>query len=76
MNCRKCGKPIQIIERVVFRKVILDAEALEIIADPEGEEFVRIDGSKVRGKEADIGIIQQKTEWAYRMHRKTCGVEE
>ena len=74
-TCRICGKKIGIITRGIYRKVIVDAEAVEVIADPEGEEFIRVDGSKVRGKEAEPGIIQQKTEWAYRPHSKTCGVD-
>ena len=73
-KCRICGKPIGIITRGVYRKVIVDAEAVDVVPDPEGEEFVRIDGSKIQGREAEIGTSQ--TEPAYRPHRKTCGVEE
>ena len=73
-RCRICGKPIGIITCGVYRKVIVDADALDVIPDPDGEEFVRIDGSKILGREAEIGTIQ--TEPAYRPHRKTCGVEE
>lgn len=72
-NCRFCGKPIMVVVWGIYRKVVVDAEAVEVIADPEGEEFVRIDGTKVRAREAEPGIIQG-TEWAYRIHRKTCGV--
>lgn len=74
--CRKCGKPVSVITWGIYRKVLVDAEAVEIIADEYGEDFVRVDGSKVRGREADPGLIQSEAEWAYRPHRKTCGVEE
>ena len=71
MKCRKCGKPVAVITYGIYRKAIVDAEAVEVIADPDGEQFVRIDGSKIQGKEAEIGILQMTTEWAYRPHK--CG---
>ena len=73
-RCRICGRPVGVIEWGIYRKVIVDAEAVEVIADPYGEEFVRIDGSKVRAREAEPGTIGY--EYAYRPHRRTCGVEE
>ena len=73
-RCRKCGREIMVIEWGVYRKVIVDPEAVWIIPSIRGEEFVRIDGSKVRGEESDDGCIQ--AEPVYRMHRKTCGVDE
>ena len=73
-RCRKYGKEIAVITWGVYRKAIVDAEALEVVADPEGEEFIRIDGSKVRAREAEPGTIGY--EYAYRQHRKTCGVDE
>ena len=73
-RCRVCGKQIGIITWGVYRKAIVDAEALDIVPDRHGEEFVRIDGSKVRGVVAEPGTLG--TEPAYRMHRKTCGVDE
>ena len=73
-RCRKCGKPVAVITWGVYRKVLVDAEAVDVVPDEYGEEFVRIDGSKVRGREAEIGTIG--TEPAYRQHRKTCGVTE
>lgn len=69
--CRTCGKPISVIEWGVYRKVIVDAEHVDVIPDVNGEDFVRIDGSKIRGKEAPVGTIG--TEPAYRPHRKSCG---
>ena len=73
-KCRKCGKMIDVITWGVYRKAIVDAEAVEVVADPEGEDFIRIDGSKVRAREAETGVIQAGTEWAYRPHKKSCGV--
>ena len=68
--CRKCGKPIAIISWGIYRKSIVDAVAIMVRADACGEEFVRIDGSKVQGREVpfDSGEI---VEPAYRQHR--CG---
>ena len=69
-KCRKCGKQIAVIEWGLYRKTVVDAKAVEVIADPEGEDFVRFDGSKVRGREAEDGTLG--AEPVYRMHRKTC----
>lgn len=73
-NCRICGKPIGVITWGVYRKVVVDAEAVAVVPDPDGVEYVRIDGSKIRGREAEPGTLQ--TEYAYRPHRKTCGVND
>lgn len=70
--CRFCGKPIAIITWGVYRKVVVDAEAVMVEANPEGEEFVRIDGSKVKGFEVDFISDSGSAEPAYRMHGKTC----
>ena len=73
--CRKCGKEIAVIEYGIYRKSVVDVEAVSIYQDAEGEDFVRIDGSKVRGFEAEIDC-ELPTEPAYRLHRKTCGREK
>ena len=72
--CRFCGKKVSIITWGVYRKIVVDAEAVDVAPDPDGEEFVRFDGSKVRGREADAGTLG--TEPAYRIHRKTCSSGE
>ena len=69
-KCKFCGKRIAIITWGVYRKAVVDAEAVAVVPDDEGEDFVRIDGSKIRGREAEPGTIQ--TEYAYRAHGKTC----
>lgn len=71
-RCKFCGKPIGIIEWGIYRKVVVDAEVVYVYADPGGEEFVRIDGSKVQGHEAGIDCVFP-TEPAYRPHRWSCG---
>ena len=72
MICRKCGKRIAIITWGVYRKVVVDPEAVMVKADPRGEEFVRIDGSKVQAIEVPFASTE-RAEPAYRMHRATCG---
>ena len=70
-TCRFCGKQIAIITWGVYRKAVVDAAAVMVEANPEGEDFVRIDGSKVRGVEVDF--MDPGGEPAYRDHRISCG---
>lgn len=70
-NCKWCGKPIMVITWGVYRKAVVDAEAVMVEANPEGQEFVRIDGSKVKGFEVDY-ISDRPAELAYRQHRESC----
>ena len=69
-NCKHCGQPVMVIEWGIYRKVLVDAESVNVRPDPHGEEYVRIDGSKVSGREAEDGTLG--AEPVYRMHRKTC----
>ena len=71
-QCRFCGRPVMVINWGVYRKAVVDAEAVMVVADPEGEEFIRISGSKVKAREADYES-GEPAEAAYRPHRKTCG---
>ncbi len=71
-TCRFCGKPIAIITWGVYRKAVVDAVPVWVEANPEGEDYIRIDGSKVRGFEVDY-ISDSTSEPAYRMHGKSCG---
>jgi len=73
-RCKFCGKPIDIITWGVYRKAVVDAEAVMVRADPDGEEFIRVDGSKVRAVIVDYES-EEKAEPAYRIHRLTCGGE-
>lgn len=74
-TCRKCGKPIGIITEGIYRKVVVDLEPLMITPDENGEDYVRLDGSKVRGRVVAYES-GETAEPAYRMHRKTCGGEK
>lgn len=67
--CRKCGRMIDIIEWGVYRKIVVDAVPYYVMADPNGEQFVRIDGSKVMAKE--VPFETDGTEPAYKPHK--CG---
>ena len=69
-KCRFCGKEIGVIHYGVYRKAVVDPEVVTVIPDAEGEEFVRVDGSKVRGRPA---AFEERGEPAYRLHRATCG---
>ena len=69
--CKFCGKRIGIIEWGIYRKTVVDAAAVMVRADPDGEEYLRIDGSKVKAIEVaydDDG----PAEPAYRPHRWSC----
>lgn len=74
-KCRRCGKQVGIIPCGLYRKELVDAEAVMDRPDPDGEDYVRIDGSKIRGTPVEYDG-DEKGEPAYRMHRKTCGVRE
>ena len=65
--CRKCGQMIDIIEWGVYRKVVVDAVPYYVMADPDGEQFVRIDGSKLMAKE--VPFETSGTEPAYKPHK-------
>lgn len=73
-TCRYCGKRIGIITEGIYRKVIVDEEAVRVVADPRGQTFVRVDGSKVIGIPASLE--DERGEYAYRPHRRSCGVTE
>ena len=68
-KCRKCGARVCVITFGIYRKVLVDAESVDVVPDPDGEQFVRIDGTKIKGREAEPGTLW--TEYAYRPHR--CG---
>ena len=71
-TCKFCGRPIGVITSGIYRKVVVDAEAVDVVADPNGDEiFIRIDGSKLRGREVRLDS-DYKYEVAYRPHRISC----
>ena len=77
-KCRRCGTPICVISCGLYRNVLVDAEAVTVIPDMCGECFIRVDGSKMRGREVPMGSFpagELKAEYVYRPHAKTCGVD-
>ena len=66
--CRKCGRPVAVIERGLYSKILVDAEAVMVALDTSGREYVRIDGSKVLGLEVAYDSAMD-AEPAYRPHR-------
>lgn len=74
--CKKCGKEILIIHERMYRTITVDADAMPVIADPLGDEFIRWDGTKVKARALKMDEIVEGEEYAYRPHRWTCGVEE
>ena len=77
--CKKCGKPIGIIQCGLYRKVLVDATAVMVMVDPKGDEiFIDIEGRKILGREFSIEEGEHsgmKSCAAYRPHAKTCGVD-
>ena len=78
-KCRRCGTPICVISCGMYRNVLVDAEAVAVIPDMCGECFIRVDGSKMRGREVVMSLEDTKqdvkSEYVYRPHAKTCGIE-
>ena len=71
-TCKICGKPIGIITWGIYRKTIVDLIPIMVKADLDGEDYVRIDGSKVKAVEVAFDSVEPGAEPAYRMHRKSC----
>ena len=44
-RCKCCGQMIGIIKERAYRKIIVDAETQFVHEDPDGEIYIRIDGS-------------------------------
>ena len=74
--CKKCGKKIFILPQRMYRSITVDAEAVPVVADPLGDEFIRVDGTKVKARALKFEEEAPGEEYAYRPHRWTCGVEE
>ena len=65
--CRKCGQMIDIITQGIYRKTVVDAVPYYVKPDPQGEQFLRMDGSKIQAKE--MPFETEGTEPAYKPHR-------
>ena len=72
-KCRHCGRKVMIIEWDIYRKVLVDAESVDVRPDPEGQEYVRENGTKIRG--FAVPIDEPNTEPAYCPHARSCGLE-
>ena len=71
-TCRKCGKQISVIKWGIYHSAVVDPYPVTVRADPDGDDYVRFDGSKVKAVELPYDS-EESGEPAYRMHRKTCG---
>lgn len=65
--CRKCGQMIDIITLGIYRKTVVDAVPYYVKPDPAGEQFLRVDGTKIQAKE--MPFETDGTEPAYKPHR-------
>lgn len=75
--CKKCGKEILIIPQRMYRSITVDADAVPVIADPLGDEYIRpYDGTKVKARALKIDEIVEGEEYAYRPHKWSCEIEE
>lgn len=70
-TCRLCGAEIGIIPCSWGRRIAVNLQACWVVADPKGEDYVRVDGSKIKGRAVDYENAEI-AEPAYRQHRKTC----
>lgn len=68
MTCRFCGKPVMVVTWGIYRKIVVDAASVMVTSDPEGIDYVRYDGSKVRAREVPYES-SEPAEPAYRPHR-------
>ena len=78
-KCKKCGKKVSVINCGLYRNILVDAETVAVVPDMNGEQFVRFDGGKMRGREAtevEEMELRKPIEYVYRPHAKTCGVVE
>ena len=73
-KCRCCGKGIASITYGIYRKCVVDAEAVVVRAGPDGEQFIRIDGTKIQAVELPFmpEDVEEGSEMAYRPHRWSC----
>ena len=86
-RCRKCGKPVSVISFGIYRNVLVDINAIPAVPDMCGEQFIRVDGTKMRGRPVDIeespvlvnsknAKASERIEYVYRPHTRTCGLDE
>ncbi len=68
---RKCGRRIDIIKARAYRHIIVDAFPVVVLPDPFGDEYIRLDGTKMRGTPAPMDSEHSKeaAEGVFRPHR-------
>ena len=77
MKCKQCGAQVAVIERAIYRKILVDAEAVPVRVSSKGNEFVRVDGTKVNGIPMEVfeplkyELDTKEFEYVYRPHK--CG---
>ena len=69
MKCRGCGRTVWLMQYGVYRKAIVDSEPVYVVADPNGEQYLRVNGIKVQARE--VPTETENAELVYRPHR--CG---
>ena len=65
-RCRHCGKMIGIIKKWPFGKIIVDADTKFVFPEPDGEIYIRINGTKMRGTEStrwDDDRVEDEAVW-------------
>ena len=74
-TCRECGAKVAVIERAVYRKILVDAEAVPVRVSSKGQDFIRYTGDKVKGIPMEIfeplnyAVDPSEVVYVYRPHR-------
>ena len=77
-KCRKCGKQIDVITERIYRKIIVDVDMVLVTPDPHGDEYIRLDRTKMRGVPApmDLEHSMVPAEGVFRIHHCGDGYDE
>ena len=70
-TCKFCGKKIGIITWGIYRKIVVDAEAVMVVPDEQGEEFVR----RRCWRNRHTGRTGGPAGWTHEMHELPPGAE-
>lgn len=71
-RCKHCGRMIGIIRVNAYKKIIVDADPVTVHQDRLGDEYIRIDGSRMRGiPDNTYEDCEPTAEVVWRRHR--CG---
>lgn len=74
-RCKYCGKMIGVIRGRMGRKIIVDADTKFVHEDQLGEIYIRLDGTKMRGKEdMDWNDDRVTSEAVWQQHK--CKISE